>query len=123
VDSRISKKDQRIRNSGSIVGFKFDGRDFETEPKTFFYNWLYINTLNLYKDLGDKLMEFDAFTDIEFNPKKSLNCQAEAAAIYVSLRRQNLLDEALKDKDSFKKVVYQLDNSKVEQSSLFSDMD
>lgn len=123
VDSRISKKDQRIRNSGSIVGFKFDGRDFETEPKTFFYNWLYINTLNLHKDLGDKLMEFDAFTDIEFNPKKSLNCQAEAAAIYVSLRRQNLLDEALKDKDSFKKVVYQLDNSKVEQSSLFSDMD
>ena len=123
MDSRISKKDQRIRNSGSIVGFKFDGRDFETEPTTFFYNWLYINTLNLHKDLGDKLMEFDAFTDIEFNPKKSLNCQAEAAAIYVSLRRQNLLDEALKDKDSFKKVVYQLDNSKVEQSSLFSDMD
>lgn len=123
ADSRISKKDLRIRNSGSIVGFRFDGRNFEIEPKTFFYNWLYVNTLNLNKELGDRLIEFDAFTDIEFNPKKSLNCQAEAAAIYVSLRRQNLLDEALKDKDSFKKVVYQLDDSKVEQSSLFSDMD
>lgn len=119
ADSRISKKDLRIRNSGSIVGFRFDGRNFEIEPKTFFYNWLYVNTLNLNKELGDRLIEFDAFTDIEFNPKKSLNCQAEAAAIYVSLRKQNLLDEALKDKDSFKKVVYQLDTLKVEQSSLF----
>lgn len=119
ADSRISKKDLRIRNSGSIVGFRFDGRNFEIEPKTFFYNWLYVNTLHLNKELGDRLIEFDAFTDIEFNPKKSLNCQAEAAAIYVSLRKQNLLDEALKDKDSFKKVVYQLDTSKVEQASLF----
>lgn len=123
ADSRISKKDLRIRNSGSIVGFRFDGRNFEIEPKTFFYNWLYVNTLNLNKELGDRLIEFDAFTDIEFNPKKSLNCQAEAAAIYVSLRKQNLLDEALKDKDSFKKVVYQLDGSKVAQSSLFSEID
>ena len=123
ADSRISKKDLRIRNSGNIVGFRFDGRNFEIEPKTFFYNWLYVNTLNLNKELGDRLIEFDAFTDIEFNPKKSLNCQAEAAAIYVSLRKQNLLDEALKDKDSFKKVVYQLDDSKVAQSSLFSEMD
>lgn len=119
ADSRISKKDLRIRNSGSIVGFRFDGRNFEIEPKTFFYNWLYVNTLNLNKELGDRLIEFDAFTDIEFNPKKSLNCQAEAAAIYVSLRKQNLLDEALKDKESFKKVVYQLDTLKVGQSSLF----
>lgn len=122
VDSRISKKDKRIRNSGNIVAFRFDGRNFEIEPKTFFYNWLYINTLNLNKELGDRLIEFDAFTDIEFNPKKSLNCQAEAAAIYVSLRKQNLLDEALKDKDNFKKVVYQLDASKVEQSSLFPNL-
>lgn len=122
VDSRISKKDQRIRNSGNIIGFKFDGRDFEIEPKTFFYNWLYINTLNLHKVLGDKLMEFDAFTDIEFNPKKSLNCQAEAAAIYVSLRKQNLLSIALRDKDSFKKVVYQIENVEMEQLNLFNDM-
>ena len=122
VDSRISKKDQRIKNGGNIVGFTFDGRDFEIEPKTFFYNWLYINTLNLHKVLGDKLMEFDAFTDIEFNPKKSLNCQAEAAAIYVSLRKQNLLSIALRDKDSFKKVVYQIENVEMEQLNLFNDM-
>lgn len=122
VDSRISKKDKRIRNSGNIVGFRFDGRNFEIEPKTFFYNWLYINTLNLNKELGDRLIEFDAFTDIEFNPKKSLNCQAEAAAIYVSLRKRGLLNIALEDKENFKKIVYQLDNLKIEQSNLFPNL-
>lgn len=96
---RKQKKDQRLKNSGKIVKFNFNGRIFETEPKTFFYNWLYINTLNLYNELSNQLIEFDAFTDIEFNPQKSVNCQAEAAAIYVSLRKQNLLEEALKDKE------------------------
>ncbi|MDU2710620.1 MAG: hypothetical protein E7C34_02355 [Veillonella sp.] len=65
-------------------------------------------------DLGDKLIEFDVFTDIEFNPKKSLNCQAEAVAIYVSLRKQEMINMALKDKENFRKVVYGLDNLHVE---------
>ena len=56
--------------------------------------------------LADALMEYDAFTDIAFNPEKSLNCQAEAAAIYVSLRKRNLLEEALKSKESFIDIVY-----------------
>ena len=51
-------------------------------------------------------MEYDAFTDIAFNPQKSINCQAEAAAIYVSLKKQGLLEEALKDKENFRKIVY-----------------
>ena len=49
---------------------------------------------------------YDAFTDIEFNPQKSINCQAEAVAIYVSLHRQGLLNEALKGKDEFLEIVY-----------------
>ncbi len=52
------------------------------------------------------MLGYDAFTDIEFNPQKSINCQAEAAAVYVSLRKQGLLEEALKNKDSFKEIVY-----------------
>ena len=37
---------------------------------------------------GDKLIEedlneFDAFTDIEFNPKRSFNCQAKSCALFV----------------------------------------
>lgn len=108
VSSKAAKRDDRLKNSGSIIAFEFDGKRFETEPKTYFYNWLYINALQLHKELTESLLEYDAFTDIEFNPQKSINCQAEAAAIYVSLSRQGLLDEALKDKESFKNIVYSL---------------
>ncbi len=106
MPSRVAKKDERLKSSGRVIGFSIDGKDFNTEPKTYFYNWLYINTLHLNKELAVKIMEYDAFTDIAFNPQKSINCQAEAAAIYVSLKKQGLLEEALKDKENFRKIVY-----------------
>ena len=59
------------------------------------------------------ILEYDAFTDISFNPKKSINCQAEAAAIYVSLYRQNLLKEALSSEEAFLKIVYK--NKKIKE--------
>lgn len=106
VSSREAKKDERLKNSGKIIAFFIDGKTFETEPKTYFYNWLYINTLHLYNELTEQLINYDAFTDIAFNPQKSINCQAEAAAIYVSLHKQGLLQEALKNKDTFLDIVY-----------------
>ena len=106
VSSKAAKKDERLKSSGRIISFCFDGIEFETEPKTYFYNWLYINALNMQEDLAVQVMEYDAFTDIEFNPKKSINCQAEAAAVFVSLKRQGLLEAALEDKEKFKEIVY-----------------
>ena len=50
---------------------------------------------NVNPELADQLMAFDAFTDIEFNPNRQINCQAAAAALYVSLRQQGKLEEAL----------------------------
>lgn len=106
VPSKNAKRDLRLKNSGHIISFKFDKRVFPIEPKTYFYNWLYINILNLHPELSKRILEYDAFTDISFNPKKSINCQAEAAAIYVSLYRQNLLKEALSSEEAFLKIVY-----------------
>lgn len=106
ASSWVAKKDERLRNSGRIIAFQIDGKEFETEPKTYFYNWLYINTLHLHNELTEQLLEYDAFTDIAFNPQKSINCQAEAAAIYVSLVKQGRLEEALKDRERFKEIVY-----------------
>lgn len=117
MPSQIAKKDERLKNSGKIIGFNIDGKNFEAEPKTYFYNWLYINTLYLNKELAMQVMQYDAFTDIAFNPHKSINCQAEAAAIFVSLKKQGLLEKALKDKESFKKIVYPEYMNKMEQLS------
>ncbi len=65
-----------------------------------------MNALAQSKALAEQILEYDAFTDIEFNPQKSINCQAEAAAVYVSLQRLGLLEEALQSKEKFREIVY-----------------
>ncbi|MDO4538088.1 MAG: hypothetical protein Q4B54_07990 [Coriobacteriales bacterium] len=106
VSPRSAKKDERLRTSGRVIGFRFQGVDYPTEPKNLFYNWIYINALCHNEDLLEQLLEYDAFTDIEFNPSKSINCQAKAAAIAVGLSRAGLLDAALESASSFTSIVY-----------------
>lgn len=103
--SRRAKKDMRLRESGSLVRFEFFSKIFPLEPRTFFYDWLYINALNQHKDLADKMIEYRGFTDIEFNPKKSLNCQAYSAALYASLQATGRLSDALESPDSFSDIL------------------
>ena len=50
-----------------------------------FYTWIYLIGLTQNKKLSESLLQYEAFTDIEFNEKKSFNCQAYSAAFYVSL--------------------------------------
>ncbi|MDE7398285.1 MAG: hypothetical protein K2N06_02040 [Oscillospiraceae bacterium] len=104
--SKEAKTDPRLRDSGKIVGFCLGDMDFPNEPKTFFYNWLYITTLNVHREFHAELSKYDAFTDIMFTPSKSFNCQAEAAAIFVSLYRGGKLEEALQSKECFLDLVY-----------------
>lgn len=49
---------------------------------------------------------YDAFTDIEFNPRRSINCQTIAAAMYVDLARAEQLQDAFRDRKSFVKIAY-----------------
>ena len=113
--SREAKQDERIRNSGKLTGFKFFDATFPLEPKTYFYDWLYLNAVNLNTDLADELVNYDAFTDIEFNPKKSVNCQAQSAAIFVGLSRAGLISDALSSEKDFLEIIY----PKPVQDSLF----
>ena len=107
VESIAAKKDERLKKSGNIIGFEFEGNFWENEPKTAFYDYLYIKTLNdNYRDIIKELVKYDTFTDIEFNPKKSINCQARTCAILVSLYKNDLLEKALNSKDDFIKIVY-----------------
>ena len=47
----------------------------------------------------------DAFTDIEFNPEKSFNCQARSCALYVALLKAGILRDAMTDPESFVEVL------------------
>ena len=106
-DPLSAKRDPRIKNSGNLKAFIFEGEIWELEPKSAFYDWLYIKALypNI-ETIKEELMTYDAFTDIEFNPKKSINCQARSCAILVSLIKSNLLDQAMENKGSFIDIIY-----------------
>ena len=99
--ARQAKGDPRLTASGGLRSFRFDGTDFPATPPSAFYNWIYLCALREHPELAAELLEFDAFTDIEFNPNRSISCQAQAAAIFVSLSRLGLLEEC----DSFEKFV------------------
>lgn len=98
-----------LRESGDVVGFTFEGETFPTLPRTFFYDWLYIHALTQHPELAEELVKYDAFTGIVFTPEKSVNCQAAAAATYVSLYRKGLLEQATASKAVFLHIVYELE--------------
>jgi hypothetical protein len=106
--SREAKTDPRLKSSGKLIGFRFYNVDWELEPKTAFYDWLYLNALKKNFELTESMARYSAFTDIEFNPMKSISCQARSAALYIALEKRNLLNEALSSKDNF---LYILKNS------------
>ena len=73
--------------------FQFKGTEWALEPMTAFYDWLYINALNQNSAFHEQLMNYDAFTDIEFNHNKSINCQAYSVAMFVALAKRDLLNQ------------------------------
>jgi len=103
--SREAKKDERLLTSGRLTGFRFFGTDWELEPLTAFYDWLYINALKKQPSVTEQLLEYSAFTDIEFNPERSINCQAYSVALYISLHKRSLLEEATSSKEAFLRTV------------------
>lgn len=102
-----AKRDIRLKESGDLLQFSFFNRNFALQPRTLFYDWLYINALYQNSALADELSSYDAFTDIEFNPKKSINCQAYSAGLYVSLSDSGIIDEALQSPETFASCLKQ----------------
>lgn len=95
--SKEAKKDKRLRESGNILYFEFFGKKYSKNPPTSFYDWLYINILLKNKTLVKELSRYSAFTDIEFNNKKSINCQAYTLALFRSMQFNNINLDELKD--------------------------
>ena len=121
--SRDAKKDLRLKNSGDLIGFYYKGQEWPLEPKTFFYDWIYMNALNQHNDLKEEIIKYDAFTDIEFNPKKSINCQARSAALYVWLFRNNMLDKVLSSDKEYKNFFADYTNINVTQLEIHLPID
>ena len=101
-NSLDSKKDQRLQSSGNLTGFIFQQEQWEIDEH--FYDWLYLNALLQNKDIAEKIVEYDAYTDIEFNPKKSFNCQAYTAALFKAATLRGMDLNEIKSPSRFKKL-------------------
>jgi hypothetical protein len=105
VSPREAKKDSRLRQSGRLVAFSFGGMMFPLDPPTAFYDWLFLRSLNRNPDLLEELRGFSGFTDIEFNPEKSINCQARSCATAVALTARGELVSCAKSFSYFAAVL------------------
>ena len=84
------------RHAGQpLVAFELHGVRWPLEPPQAFYCWVYCQALHRNPRLAAALDAYDCFTDIEFNPARSVNCQAYAVALYAALARGGRLAQAL----------------------------
>jgi hypothetical protein len=119
MDVRSARKDPRLKESGKLVAFEFDGRRWPLEPKTVFYDWLYVSCIYPSRDRAQELLHYGGFSDIEFNPSRSINCQARSVALFLSLMQRGELGEALKSPSDFLRIIGNSDyrpHLKVEES-------
>lgn len=98
---REAKRDPRLQESGRLIAFELDGARYPLDPPTAFYDWLYMRCLFPERAWLRRLSALDGFTDIEFNPARSLNCQARACASFVALEARGTLDAALGSFEAF----------------------
>ena len=112
-----AKRDPRIRTTEPVTAFRVRNEQWPNLPRTAFYDWVYLKALIDRADLLNRLQTYAGFTDIEFNPGKSLNCQARSCALAVALVRHGLLADAMDDQDSFIEICF--DNTSPQQSNLF----
>ena len=88
-----AKKDSRIKNLGTAVGYSYEGStEIANTPDAHFYDALYIIALLQNQDLLEALSNYDFFTDTAFNKSKlglqknrSFNSQAKSCAIAATI--------------------------------------
>lgn len=97
--AHAAKYDKRLGDSGKLLKFHFDERNYPAYPcESAFFDWLYINALQRDSnicDVSSQLFEYDAFTDMDFNPtnQKCIVCPARVAAMYIGMTRAGVLTD------------------------------
>ena len=104
LSPKEAKQDPRLKTSGELKSFKFKNDNWELFPKTIFYDWIYMTALFKENNLHTEIEKYDAFTDIEFNPRTQTNCQARSVALFIQFKRLGILQEVLSCKKEFCKA-------------------
>lgn len=108
ADPVSAKRDPRLAHC-ELAGFRLFDEDWPLDPwppkpgedgalpPSAFYDYLYFRALIGEPELAARACAFGGFTDLEFTPGKSDNCQAYAAALFVALTRAARADRAIPD--------------------------
>ena len=117
------------RLNRKLIGFSSKNTNWGLEPKSMFYDALYISALLQNQQLTSQLIQYDTFTDIEFNQKilysnekGPFNCQARSCAIYVTLKKNNCTDDVILQLISSPEQIsklYGFQTTSFEQQNLF----
>lgn len=119
ASSRDAKLDERVKGRSDIAGFDYFGERWPTQPVTAFYDWLYLQALDQNSEGLATLGRYDGFTDIAFNPQKSVACQARCAAMSLGMQAAGVWAGALSGQAEFLAAL-QGDGAKpLNQPSLF----
>lgn len=85
----LLKAFMKANKNAKLSHFAYKGEIFETNAgvansESYFYDFLYFRALreNFSKSEIRQILQYDIFTDIEFNHKVSINCQARSCALY-----------------------------------------
>ena len=114
------KRIMRPWHDVALKQFRFGDQVWPLEPKSAFYDWLYIRALCEHEqsnEIRKELSKYDAFTDIEFNPARSFNCQARSCALFAALDRRSALGRT-ETRDEFLELLAQHDYGQVSGSLL-----
>lgn len=88
-------------------------------PHHAFYDWLFLKALKPYEMyLSQRLQDFDAFSDIEFNPERSINTQARSIAIIKCLILRGQIGSCADDFDFFRSMMFEIERKTSTQIQL-----
>jgi len=73
MSGRDIKRDPRLRGSGPLKRFQLGDEEWRLSPKTALYDWIYVRALVQNSELSSQICGYNSFSDIAFNPERSLN--------------------------------------------------
>lgn len=114
ADAKKYIKENVEANKLSLTSFKYNNLIFPLEPKSLFYDYLYIKALYGNVEISKQIINFDCFTDIEFNHQHQFASQARSCALYKYFEINNLVEKFLQKPLDFKDLYLDL-----QENSLF----
>lgn len=98
------QKDERLTQSGDLMGYHFEEEAFTTTPRHKFFDYLYIRALKDREDLQEELLKADIVTDVTYQMNAMHLSPARSVSYFISLYRENLLDKVLSSSEEFDKM-------------------